>query len=134
VTIMRLLRAVGVAGMCLIVLLSLVPGAYRPHTGAPGDVEHLLAYGLTAAALALGWRSPFQIAAIVLGLLVLASGLEVAQLFVPGRGADGVTALVSGLGGLCGVVLGAGLLRAVGLQLKEADGGAPAPRARVHSS
>ena len=115
-------------GVGLLVLLSLVPGTYRPHTGAPGDIEHLLAYGLTAAALAIGWRSPVQIVVIILGLLVLASGLEVAQLFVPGRGASWVTALVSGVGGVCGIVLGAGLLRAPSLQrqLKEATGRAPA--------
>ena len=112
-------------GVCLLVLLSLVPGAYRPHTGAPGDIEHLLAYGLTAAALALGWRSPFHIVSIVLGLLILASGLEFAQLFVPGRGASWETALVSGFGGVCGVVLGPGLLR--GLQLREAAEREPLP-------
>jgi VanZ family protein len=113
----------------LLVLLSLVPGAYRPHTGVPGDLEHLLAYGLTAAALALGRRSPVQIVGIILGLLVLASGLEVAQLFVPGRGASWETALVSGFGGVCGVVLGAGLLW--GLQLREAARRKPARGTRV---
>ena len=130
-TILRLVQTAGVVGVGLLVLLSLVPGAYRPHTGAPGDVEHLLAYGLTAAALALAWRSPVQIVVIILGLLVLASGLEIAQLFVPDRGANWETALVSGFGGLCGVVLGAGLLR--GLQLTKAAGGEPRPRARGHA-
>ena len=119
--------------MCLLVLLSVVPGAYRPHTGAPGDLEHLLAYGLTAAALALGWRSPSQVMGIILGLFVLACGLEGAQLFVPGRGADWVTALVSGFGGLCGVVLVAGLLRAPSLQMKGAAGYKSPPRARVRA-
>lgn len=133
--LLRLAQAAGGVGVGLLVVLSLVPGTYRPHTGAPGDVEHLLAYGLTATAtaLALGWRSPFQIVAIVLGLLVLASGLEVAQLFVPGRGASWETAIVSGFGGLCGVVLGAGLLRAAGLRLKEASARNHALRARVRA-
>ena len=133
-TILRLLRAAGVAGVCLLVVLSVVPGAYRPHTGAPGDLEHLLAYGLTAAALALGWRSPVHIVGIILGLLVLASGLEVAQLFVPGRGASWETALVSGFGGLCGVVLGAGLLRAASLQMKGVARYESPPRARGRAS
>ena len=68
-----------------------------------------------------------------LGLLVLASGLEIAQVFVPGRGAEWVTALVSGFGGVSGVVLAAGLLRTAGLQMTEAAGRGPAPRVRVHS-
>ena len=125
-TILRLAQAAGVVSVGLLILLSLVPGAYRPHTGAPGDLEHLLAYGLTAAALAIGWRSPVQIVVIILGLLVLASGLEVAQLFVPGRGASWETALVSGFGGVCGIVLGAGLLW--GLQFREAARRRPARR------
>ncbi len=124
-TILRLAQAAGIVGVCLLVLLSLIPGAYRPHTGAPSNLEHLLAYGLTAAALALGWRSPSQILRIVLALLVLAYGLEMAQLLVPARSADWATAFVSGFGGFCGAVLGAGLMR--GLQLKGEAGRGLAP-------
>lgn len=96
---------VGVAGVCLIVVLSLIPGPYRPHTGAPGGFEHILAYALTAAALALGWRSRTQRRHIVVGLFILASGLELAQLLVAGRSADWGTPIVSGLGGVCGVIV-----------------------------
>lgn len=74
----------GVAGVVLIVVLSLIPGPYRPHTRAPGGLEHFLAYAATAVALALGWRSLAQGMLITVGLLVLACGLELAQLFVPG--------------------------------------------------
>ena len=104
-------RLAGVAGVSLIVVLSLIPGSYRPHTGAPGGFEHFFAYGLTAVALALGWRSLSQSVLILVGLFVLACGLELAQLIVPGRSSDLGTALVSGLGGVCGVLLATRLWR-----------------------
>jgi VanZ family protein len=88
----------GVAGVVLIVVLSLIPGPYRPHTGAPGGAEHFFAYAATAVALALGWRSLAQGVLIAVGLLVLACGLELAQLCAPGRSFDLVAALVNGLG------------------------------------
>ncbi len=43
-TLTRLFRLAGVTGVFLIVVLSLVPGSYRPHTGAPGGLEHFFAY------------------------------------------------------------------------------------------
>jgi hypothetical protein len=88
----------GVAGVCLIVALSLIPGSYRPHTCTPGGFEHFFAYATTARALALGWRARAQVVFIVVGLLVLACGLELAQLFAPGLSFDLVAALVNGLG------------------------------------
>ncbi|MGD9669446.1 MAG: hypothetical protein AB7U75_10375 [Hyphomicrobiaceae bacterium] len=110
-TITRLLRLAGLAGACLIVILSLVPGPYRPHTGAPAGFEHFLAYALTAAGLALGWRRPSQSVLIIVGLFILGCGLELAQIFVPGRNADLPTAFLSGLGGLCGVAVAVVLWR-----------------------
>jgi hypothetical protein len=107
--IIRLSQLAGITGVCLIVVLSLIPGSYRPHTGAPEGFEHFFAYGLTAVALALGWRSWAQsVLIIIVGLFVLACGLELAQFIVPGRSSDLGTALVSGLGGLCGVLLATG--------------------------
>lgn len=103
----RLWQVAGVTGVCLIIVLSLVPGPYRPHTGAPGGFEHFLAYALTALALALGWRSFTHIVLIIAGLFVLGCGLEVAQHFVPGRSVAWATAILSGLGGLCGGALAA---------------------------
>ena len=93
--IIRLSQLAGITGVCLIVVLSLIPGFYRPHTGAPGGFEHFFAYGLTAVALALGWRSLSQSVLIIVGLSVLACGLELAQVIVPGRSSDLGTALVS---------------------------------------
>ena len=110
-TMTSLVRLAGILGVGLIVVLSLIPGSYRPHTGAPGGLEHVFAYALTAAMLALGWRSLFQIVVIVVGLFALAGGLELAQLLVPGRSSELATALASGLGGVLGGMLAAWLWR-----------------------
>lgn len=88
----------GVAGVCLIVALSLIPGSYRPHTCTLGGCEYFFAHATTALALALGWRTRAQVELNVVGLLVLDCGLELAQLCAPGRSFDLVAALVNGLG------------------------------------
>jgi hypothetical protein len=106
VMIVRLSQMAGVVGVCLIIVLSLVPGPYRPHTGASGNLEHFLAYALTALALAWGWRSPAQWVGIIITLFLLASGLELAQSVVPGRSGHWMTAFVSGFGAITGALLG----------------------------
>ena len=44
----------GWTGFVAIMVLSLVPGSLRPHTGFPGQMEHALAYGLIGALLCVG--------------------------------------------------------------------------------
>jgi len=101
----RLFRVAGLCGIILILILSLIPGTERPHTGLPGGAEHFLAYCLTAAILALGFWSWSMRIAIAVGLTFLASLMEI-QLWIPGRNAQISDAFVSGLGSLCGIVLG----------------------------
>jgi hypothetical protein len=43
-TFLTIARAAGFFGVLAIIVLSLVPGAYRPHTGLPGVAEHFIAY------------------------------------------------------------------------------------------
>jgi len=102
----RLFRVAGLCGIILILILSLIPGTERPHTGLPGGAEHFLAYCLTAAILALGFWSWSMRIAIAVGLTFLASLMEILQLWIPGRNAQISDAFVSGLGSLCGIVLG----------------------------
>ena len=126
--IMRLLQIAGVVGICLIIVLSLVPGSYRPHTGAPGNLEHFVAYALTALVLAWGWRSPAQWVGIIITLFLLASGLELAQSLVPGRSGHWMTAVVSGFGAIAGASLGVIGLWTLGFFLRR-----PARTAAAHS-
>ncbi|MEH3143969.1 MAG: VanZ family protein [Methylobacterium frigidaeris] len=103
------IRVASVAAVGLLCVLSLVPGNGRPHTGAPGQFEHVVAYALTGAALALRLRS--RRVAIIAGLVVLAAVLETAQIWVPGRTAQVIDFLASSAGALIGTLLTTAALR-----------------------
>jgi VanZ family protein len=102
-------RASGFLGVLAIIVLSLVPGSYRPHTGLPNEAEHFIAYCLTALALAFGFRPVVFRVVLASGLTLLAGTMEVLQHFVPGRHPAIADAIASSLGGLLGLALG-GLL------------------------
>lgn len=90
---------VAATGCVVIAILSLVPGYLRPHTGAPGLVEHFAAYLIVAGAFAMGLRSERSRMAVVAGLMLAAGLFEVLQIDIPGRS--------SGLGGFLSSSLGA---------------------------
>jgi VanZ family protein len=92
-------------GSMLIAILSLVPGYLRPHTGAPGSVEHFAAYLVVAGAFAMGLRSERSLLAIVLGLMLAAGLFELLQIDIPGR-SPGLTGFISSsLGAWTGLAL-----------------------------
>src|SRR5215210_6747119 len=96
------LRAATVCAWLLLAVLSLLPGSERPHTGAPGNAEHMLAYALTALATGLAFdrtRPSYIVAALVL----LAGAFEMCQIWIPGRGSALDNWLASGLGAVIGV-------------------------------
>src|SRR5215471_2557580 len=95
----------GWIGVLIIAVLSLVPGAERPHTGAPSQIEHYAAYLLVGFVLALGYIQNRSVVTIGLLLVFYAGLLEFAQLFIPGRSARVVDALVSAMGGWTGTML-----------------------------
>ncbi|HUI22631.1 MAG TPA: VanZ family protein [Methylocella sp.] len=103
---LAIVRAAGFFGVLAIIVLSLVPGADRPHTDLPGKAEHFIAYCSTASALAFGFRTRAAWIRIVVGLTLLATSMELLQLWVPGRHSAISDAVVSSLGGLLGIVLG----------------------------
>lgn len=90
---------------------SSLPRAQLPEVGFPGidKLEHGLAYGLLAAALARGWRWqrpswPSLRTWLVASLAALAYGLsdELHQLLVPGRMFDAADLLADGVGAALG--------------------------------
>ena len=81
----KILRLLGWIGILALGILSVVPGESRPHAFSPSQLEHVVAYFVTAAALALGYPSRRQFLVIVVMLTVYAGALEIAQLWVPGR-------------------------------------------------
>ncbi len=103
----RLFRATGLICLATVVVLSVLPGAERPHILASGNTEHFIAYAGTAFfASSLprldGWRT----------LLLLSSAslaFEGVQLFIPGRSAGLDNWLASTTGALVGIALAAAL-------------------------
>jgi hypothetical protein len=94
-------------GVLVIAILSLVPGNLRPHTVLPGPLEHTLAYALTGAALAFGYRGmDFRLLCLV-GLSAGSVVLEILQAFVPGRSPSALDAVASSSGAALGMLLGA---------------------------
>jgi len=107
----RLCLIAGWAGIALICVLSVLPGAERPHTGAPGQIEHMLAYALTAGALVL--RYPRRWLPIVVALTTLSVALEATQLFIPARHAQLRDIFASSGGAVIGAALAILFLRTV---------------------
>ena len=108
VAVEKALRVAGYATVGLIGVLSVIPAALRPDTGAPGKLEHFVAYMGAAALLALGSSSPGE-RWQGLWLVPYAGALEIAQIFVPGRHSRFSDFVVSGVGALLGVVAAFGV-------------------------
>src|SRR5689334_11486539 len=98
----RLTQIVAWTLLLAIVILSLVPQPMRPVTSFPHVVEHASIYFF--AGFAFGLAYPGRLPRWLLGLSVLSLGIEIAQLWIPGRHARGldfaldVSALLMGLG------------------------------------
>jgi hypothetical protein len=95
-----LFRAVGWACVVAIIVLSVVPGNERPHTGVPGQIEHVLAYCGAATLLGLGYPTAMARFRMVAMLALLAAVLEVIQLWIPGRYSQFI-GFVAGSAGAC---------------------------------
>jgi len=77
------LRAIAWLILLAIIALTLVPPLLRPASGLPHDVEHFAAFLLLGGAFALAYPGrPFWLGAFA---ILFAAGLEVFQIFAPGR-------------------------------------------------
>ena len=92
------------AWLCVtvIVVLSVLPGDERPHTGFPGQWEHVAAYAGTGLIATLAYDSAVR---TIIGLCLLSSSLELIQNFVPGRTPAVTDAVFSTAGAAGGAVL-----------------------------
>lgn len=103
----RFFQATGLVCLVTVIVLSVLPGAERPHIFASGNTEHFIAYAGTAFFVSSiprlgGWRT----------LLLLSVGslaFEGVQLFIPGRSAGLDNWLASTVGALIGIALAAAL-------------------------
>ena len=79
-------RALAITSLLAILVLSLVPGEFRPHTMIlPPGFEHVAAYAVAAFYLGLAWHHRLPPVQVVLLLTAYGALLELGQLWVPGR-------------------------------------------------
>ena len=86
--------------VALLAYLSLIPGDLQNRTGAPGQLEHMVAYFGTAVLFTLGY--PLKRLQIAVGLVAYGISLELLQAFSPGRTAQIIDACASGSGAIPG--------------------------------
>jgi hypothetical protein len=70
-------------GALAIIVLSVVPAADRPVTGAGSPLEHLAAFALVAGLFAIGYR--LSLVARFMTALAFCAGIEVLQMPLPTR-------------------------------------------------
>ena len=99
--------------VALILSLSLVPGTMRPHTGASGHLEHVMAYAITGAIFIPGARGPISMLMAAVGLCWLSGALEIAQLWIPGRTGEIAGFVWSSAGAWFGLLIGHWIWRAL---------------------
>jgi VanZ family protein len=96
----------------VLIILSLVPGSDRPHTGYPGNSEHIAAYILAAAATKLAFptiKSRYHI----LAFSFASAFFEISQIWIPGRSPGFDNWASSSFGALIGTGVVRLLLKAV---------------------
>jgi len=79
----QLIRLLSWIVLGAIVMLTVIPPAWRPVTGASQMAEHLAAFFLLGGFFALGYRR--NLLAVALFVVAGVGLLELCQLFVPGR-------------------------------------------------
>jgi VanZ family protein len=117
-----ILRGAAFLSLFAILLLSLVPGEYRPHTSIlPSEFkhvsaytfEHVSAYAIAGFLLWLWYYSRISPIRLVLMLTAYGALLEVAQLWVPGRHGQAVDIVADFVGALFGVLVASVLARRI---------------------
>lgn len=111
-----ILGSISGLGWLAIVVLSVIPGSIRPHSGAGGYYEHFTAYFIVVAIGCLALRTGAGRIGIGILLTLTAGILEIVQLVIPGRNAElsGFTSASLGTWGaiaLVSVILGAKSIR-----------------------
>ena len=104
----------GYVGYGMIVVLSLLPGQARPHTGLGGEYEHWIAYALVGGAFGLGYATAR--ARLIAGSALTASAaiLELVQNLIPGRTPELEGFLASSAGAWAGILLAVLIQRSQG--------------------
>jgi VanZ family protein len=99
-----LIRAHAWLAVLIIVVLSVVPGTMRPHIMGNDYREHFAAYIITGSLLAIGYPRPTQLLASGVALALCAGGLELVQVWIPGRTASASEFAIGTLSACLGLV------------------------------
>lgn len=99
--IVRLARIAACLGVIAIIIVSLVPGELRPSIGIANAMEHVIAYLVVGALLMVSRRAHWR---SILGLIVLAGVMELAQTSIPGRSCDVIDFVAGSSGALLGAM------------------------------
>jgi VanZ family protein len=97
-----MLKVLAAACCLVIIVLSLLPGNERPHTGFSGNIEHVVAYAGTACFVALALRRP-SLPVLVIAFSAASAFFEICQIWIPGRSAGFDNWFASTLGAVIGV-------------------------------
>jgi VanZ family protein len=100
-----LFRALTWVCVVLLAVLSLTPGDYMVRTGAPGDLEHVVAYLCTGGIACLGYARRLGYLVPAALLCGYAGLLEIGQNWAPGRHPDFVDFASSSAGVIAGMFL-----------------------------
>jgi hypothetical protein len=101
-----IIGALCLACVVAIVILSLIPGAYRPHTGASKLAEHFIAYAGTAVGFSLISNTIRQRLVVLATLSALSGVMDFLQQYVPGRAPAILDVIASAAGAVTGLVVG----------------------------
>lgn len=109
-----ILRVGALLSLVSILVLSLVPGEYRPHTMIlTSGLEHVAAYMVAAFLLCLTYYGRLSPVRIVLILTAYGALLELAQLWIPGRHGQSIDIFADFLGAAIGVSVASALARRI---------------------
>ena len=99
-----LVRIAGCLLVAAIVVLSLLRGQDRPHSGAPSEFEHLVAYLVAAVVLGIGYPERKTQLKLAMLLVLLSGMMEIFQLWIPGRNSELAGFLGSSAGAIIGMI------------------------------
>jgi VanZ family protein len=106
--------------VAVIAILSLVPHQLRPETGLPNNFEHAGIFAAAGAAFGLGYnRRP---SLLMIGLVIFAGAIEIAQVLIPGRHAR-LSDFIVDTASMCATVMVGSIImnRVLGMSNRFAD-------------
>jgi VanZ family protein len=102
------LRAAAWLAVSLIIVVSLLPGSARPHSGLPALLEHFIAYAVAGWLMSINVRAAGTRWRGGILLVLVAIGCELLQQWIPDRNPQLIDVAASTAGTVFGIVAGLG--------------------------